>query len=194
MRISVISVVAAVLILTACSSAPPVDTTPEPVPATSGAEEPEVEVAPVGDACGLLDEAFLEAALETVESPFGGPLDFQQPLQTSPSAYCSWSDPTIPAEISIQLEDAEIAELDDHSERAFNVDVDPVVEPQDGPGDKAVILVDTAFENAGGDELAYGYFFVENGLAVYLKVSFLDLGRDLLRVLADEVHARIQGA
>ena len=144
----------------------------------------------MGNACDLLDADFLDSTLESVGSPFGGPLDFQDPLQTPPSAYCSWNDPAVPAEIKIYLEDAATSELDDHSERAFNIDVEPVIEAQDGPGEKAVILVDTAF-GSDAEALPYGYFFVQDGLAVYVKVTFIDIGRDLLRDIAEEVSARI---
>lgn len=194
MRLTLAPAAILALALCACSSAPaPTYVPPDPASSDSSATPATpADAAPVGDACALLDEAFLDAALVGVEAPFGGALDFQEAVQTQPSAYCAWKDPSIPAEVQIRLEDAATAELDDHRDRAFNIDVDPVVEPQDGPGEKAVILVDTAFEKLGSEGLAYGYFFVANGLAVFVKVTFLDLGRDLLRVVADEVDARIQ--
>lgn len=193
MRLTLVPVVVLGLLLSACSSAP----APEYIPPDEGSEVPAEtpeEPSLIGDACALLDEAFLDSALESVEAPFGGRLDFQDHLQSAPSEYCSWADPTIPAEIQVTLEDASTAELDDHSERAFNIDVDPVVEPQDGPGEKAVILLDTAFEKSGSEPLAYGYFFVSSGTAVFVKVTFVDIGRDLLRVIADEADARIRGS
>lgn len=183
------------LILSACSSAPPATYVSSDSVSSDSAEPQEesaAETVLVGDACALLDEAFLDAALASVEAPFGGQLDFQQPLQTPPSAYYSWKDPSIPVEIQIYLEDAATAELDDHRDRAFTLDVDPVVEPQDGPGEKAVILLDPAFEKLGSEPLPYGYFFVEGGLAVFVNVTFVDIGPELLRDVANEVDARIQ--
>lgn len=196
MRLTVVPIVILSLLLVACSSTPTLEYVgPDPgssAPAEASSEAAPAEAAPVGDACALLDAAFLNAALSSVESPFGGALEFQEPLQTSPSAYCAWKDPSIPAEVQLRLEDAATAELDDHSDRVYNIDVDTLVEPQDGPGEKAVIFVDTAFVGLGSEGLPYGYFFVKDELAVFLKVTFLDVGRDLLRDVVDEVDARIK--
>ncbi len=93
--------------------------------------------------------------------------------------------------ISVRLEDAAIAPIDDHSGRAYNIDSEPLVVPQDGPGESAVILVDTAFADLREDEgFAYAYFFVQDGAAILVRTTGLEIGRDNLRVLADEVSAR----
>jgi hypothetical protein len=66
-----------------------------------------------------------------------------------------------------------------------------LVVPQDGPGESAVILVDTAFADLREDEgYAYAYFFVQGGAAILVRTTGLEIGRDNLRVLADEVSAR----
>lgn len=156
-------------------------------------DEPTAEPAPIADACALLDEQFLDQALAGVESTFGGLLDFQDPIQESPTEFCSWSDASAGLSIQLTVEPAATAETDDHSGRGYNIDVEPVVEPQDGPGTKAVLLIDTAFVELGSDGLAYGYFFVEGEVAAFVETVGLDAGGDSLRALADEIDARLLG-
>lgn len=144
----------------------------------------------VADACSLLDADLLDAAFDGVESTFGGPLDFNEPLQSEPSEFCTW-----PVggglSLSLTVEDASSAETQDHSGRAYNLDVEPVVEPQDGPGTEAVLLIDEAFVDSGLSGLTYGYFFVEGDVAVFIESTGFDAGSDALRVLADEADARL---
>lgn len=171
------------------------DTVPSPTTEFSETEgqnsaEPTAET-PIADACALLDEAFLDQALAGVESTFGGVLDFQEPLQESPSEFCSWKDASNGLSIQLTIEPTATAETDDHSGRGYNIDVEPVVEPQDGPGTKAVVLIDTAFTDLGLDGLAYGYFFVEGEVTAFVETVGLDMGAENLRVLAEEVDARI---
>ena len=147
--------------------------------------------APVADACAALDDVYLDETLAGVESTFGGPLDFQPSIQESPSAFCSWTDATSGLSLQLTLEPAAAADVDDHGERAYNIDVEPVVEPQDGPGTKAVLLLDDAFADLGGDPFAYGYFFVLDDVTAFIETVGLEIGADNLRVLADEVAAHI---
>lgn len=155
---------------------------PEPL------DEPQVAV--VGNGCALLDDEYLDTTLAGVESTFGGALDFQPHAQAAPSEFCSWKDVTGAMSIQLKLEDAATAAIDDHSGRAYNMDVEPLVEPQDGPGEYAVILVDTAFADVR-EGFAYGYFFVQDGVAVFITTVGLEIGRDMLRVVADEASARL---
>lgn len=194
---------AALVLLAACggsdddpSSAPPTDPQPADTSTSAAPTEAEpTEAAPVADACSLLDEEFLTTELSGVRGSFDGtPLDFQQPLQASPTDYCEWKDATGAFSVRLSVEDAASAETDDHSERAYNIDVEPTVEPQDGPGEKSVILLDTAFEGLGSGPLAYGFFFVEGDAAVFIFGSGLDMGSDVLRTLADEADSRLTSA
>lgn len=190
LRSSPAVLVLVVLTLAGCSTAP--ESAPDPTESGfSEAPEAPAQSAPAGDACMLLDSDYLDATLSGVESTFGGALDFGEPLQTPPSEFCSWRDASGGISIELLLEDVATAETVDHSGRTYNIDVEPVVEPQDGPGELAVLLIDSAFTDLGSDELPYGYFFVEGDLAVYLKVVGVDVGRELLRVLAEEVDERI---
>lgn len=148
----------------------------------------DVEV--VADACALLDADFLDDAFEGVEATFGGALDFNEPFESGPSEYCLW-----PAggglSLGVLVEDASTAETDDHSGRAYNIDEEPVVEPQDGPGTKAVLLKDDAFADVGGSGITYGYFFVQGDVAVFIESTGFDAEPEPLRVLAEEANARL---
>lgn len=186
---------AVLVVLSACggsgdkpSSAPPTD--PQPAETTTSAAP--TEAAPVADACSLLDKEFLTKELSGVRGSFDGtPLDFREPLQTSPTAYCEWKDASGAFSIRLTVEDSSVSETEDHSGRAYNIDVEPTVEPQDGPGEKAVILLDTAFVKTGNDPLAYGFFFVEGDAAVFIRGTGLDMGTDVLQTLADEADTRL---
>jgi hypothetical protein len=192
-RISALAIVA--LALAGCSASPaPIADEPAALPsqeAAAPAPAPAADI--VGDGCALLDDDYLDTALADVESTFGGPLDFRAHDQIAPSAFCSWKDVSGGLSIQIKLEDAATSEIDDHTGRAYNIDSDPVVEPQDGPGQNAVVLVDNAFADVRGEGFAYGYFFVDSGVTVFLTTPGLEIGRDMLRVLADEAHARLMG-
>jgi hypothetical protein len=142
----------------------------------------------VADACSLLDADLIGEALDGVESIFGA-LTFNEPLATGPSDFCTWPEAGGGVSLSITVEDASSAETDDHSGRAYNIDVEPIVEPQDGPGTKAVLLRDDAFED--GTPITYGYFFVEGDVAVFIEATGFDAGVTALRTLADEADARL---
>lgn len=188
------SLVIVAFLVAGCSASPELEVEQQEVPPSpeAAAAEPEPAVDVVGDACALLDDIYLDTTLADVESTFGGSLDFQPHGQTEPNDFCRWRDVTGAMSISVSLEDATITDIDDHSGRAYNIDVDPVVEPQEGPGESAVVLVDTAFADLREDEgFAYGYFFVQDGLAVFVRTTGLEIGRENLRVLADEVSARL---
>lgn len=93
---------------------------------------------------------------------------------------------------SVSVEPAAGVDVDNHSGRAYNIDVEPVVEPQSGPGEKAVILIDTAFAETSGDEgTRYLYFFVLDDQAVTLRSSAFKIKDDGWRALADEVAANL---
>ncbi len=169
------------------------DTGTESPPETEGTTDDTSDgAAPlVADACALLDADFLNETFEGQTGTFGEPFDFQASLQEPPSDFCSWKDVPTGLALQVTVEDAATTETDDHSDRAYNLDVEPTVQPQDGPGEKAVLLIDEAFDDAGGAGLAYGYFFVEGDVAVFVETVGLDIGAEALRTLADEADARL---
>ena len=167
------------------SEATPDTRDPEPTSGTSPAD-----AEPAGRACELLDAAFLAETFAGQTGTFGDPYDFRTGSSSPDGLTCTWSDGSTGLSLKLTVEDAASAETDDHSGRAYNIDVEPVVEPQDGPGEKAVLLVDEAFDDLGGDGLAYGYFFVDGDVAVFIETVGLDVGAEGLRTLADEAAAR----
>ena len=160
------------------------DSAPDSTPDTTGAASP-------GRACGLLDETFLDDTFADEQGTFGDPYDFGAGVGSPDGLTCTWDDGSTGLSLRLTLEDAASAETDDHSGRAYNIDVEPVVEPQDGPGEKAVLLVDQATSDLGGEGFPYGYFFVEGDDAVFIETVGLDVGADKLRTLADEAAAHI---
>jgi hypothetical protein len=128
---------------------------------------------------------------DTTDGMFGEPYEFQEPLQQSPTAFCSWKDGPSGQSIELTVEDAATAEVDDHSGRIRDPDFEPDVEPTDGPGTKSVLLFDTEFAGEQFEPYYYGYFFVEGEAAVFIELSGLDIGADALRTLADEADARL---
>ncbi len=142
------------------------------------------------DACSLLDEDFLNETLDGQTTNFGDPFQFQAPLGTEPAATCSWKDSS-GLSVQLTIEPTAEAETDDHSGRAYNIDEEPTVEPQDGPGEKAVLLIDKAFDDLGSDGFPYGYFFVEGDDTVFIETVGLDVSAAALRTFADEADRRL---
>ncbi|CAN5849839.1 hypothetical protein BH24ACT8_BH24ACT8_17340 [soil metagenome] len=184
------------------------ETSSEPVPASSeesssaddgqGAEADTEDpggggAAPgVGDACALLDTRVLDTVMEGSTTMLGTPFEFAEPIQESPSEFCSWKETNTGLWLQLTLEPAAISAVDDHSGRAYNIDVEPTPVAQDGPGSDAVLLIDTAFDEVGGEGFAYGYFFVAGEVTVFVESVGLDLGEDGLRALADEAASRLE--
>lgn len=77
-------------------------------------------------------------------------------LSRATAARREWD--VFPGTFSVEVESAGDVDADDHSGRAYNIGIEPTVDPQDGPGEKAVILSDTAFEDVSG-AIDYTFFF-----------------------------------
>jgi len=138
------------------------------------------------DSCSLLTDATLESSLSVDGTA--------ATLDRASGTECNWT--AFPGTFSVRMERAADVEVDDHSDRAYNIDIEPIVEPQDGPGEKAVILVDTAFSDGDAAEgVVYAFFFVLDGQAVTLRSSGVSIGeRQAWRVMADEVAANLTAA
>ncbi len=135
------------------------------------------------DACPLLSLDTLVANSRAYTDP--------TLLKTATSRRCTFASGAA-FTFLVEVELAADVDVDNHSGRAYNMDVEPVVEPRDGPGTKAVTLVDTAFVDlTESDGFRYLYFFVLDDLAVTLRSSALEVNDDGWRVLADEVAANI---
>lgn len=179
------------------------ETAPEPTsseasqePSTQGSDEvpdpvPSEAEPAAGDACALLDPAYLNDLMEGESTLFGTPYEFAEPLTQGPSAFCAWKETETGLTLQVTLEPAATSEIDDHSERAYNIDVEPVPVPQDGPGTSAALLTDPAFEGSTDESFAYGYFFVADEVTVFVESVGLDLGAEKLRAMADEASDRL---
>ena len=133
--------------------------------------------------CPLLSSASLAAAISSNS--------LEQPtLREATTTACTWSGSFTNFEVT--TEPAADVDVDDHSGRGYNLDVEPVVDTQDGPGEKAVLLTDTAFADTEfNDGTPYAYFFVIDGQAVTLRMTALPINDDGWRPMADEVAAAI---
>ena len=179
------------------------ETTSDPTSAGAGQEpstqesnkvpdsEPSQAEPAVGDACALLDPAYLNSLMKGETTLFGTSYEFQEPLTQSPSAFCVWKEGTTGLALQVTLEPAATSKIDDHRGRAYNIDVEPVPVPQNGPGTSAVLLTDPAFEDSTDENLAYGYFFVADDVTVFVESVGLDLGEEKLRAMAEETADRL---
>ena len=129
--------------------------------------------------------------MEGETTMLGTPYDFQEPLNSSPSDYCAWKEGGSGLDLRLTLEPTATSSIDDHTGRGYNLDVDPVPVPQDGPGTSAVLLTDPAFADSGEENFAYGYFYVAGEVTVFLKSVGLDFGAERLRAMADETARRL---
>ncbi len=154
-------------------------------------QEPSGAESPVGDACALWGPAFLDELMQGETTIVGASYEFQEPLNESPSAFCAWKEKSTGLAVQVTLEPAATSEIDDHTGRAYNIDVDPVVVPQDGPGTSAVLLMDPAFEGSTDGNLAYGYFFVAGDVTVFVESVGLEVGESALRSMAGEAADRL---
>ncbi len=166
-------------------------TTATTTPTTQDEASDEAGADPAGDACALLDPAFLDSVMEGSTTMLGGPFEFGEPLQQSPTDFCSWRETNSQLSMQLTLEPAAASEIEDHSGRAYNIDVPPVPIPRDGPGTDAVLLTDTAFADVGGEGIAYGYFFVADDVTVFIESVGLEVTADQLRAMADEAANRL---
>ncbi len=132
---------------------------------------------PQVDECSLLDGATIAAAMKNPD---------EVTLDRATSTSCDWV--VFPVGFSVVVEPASEVDVDDHSGRAYNIDVEPVVKPQDGPGEKAVLLVDTV----AADGFEYAYFFVLDDRAVTIRSTAVPIaGVEAWRTMADEVAANL---
>lgn len=90
--------------------------------------------------------------------------------------------------IEVTIEDAATARP--VAQRRYNMDIDPVLEPQSGPGKNAVVLNDTAF----GNPLPYAYSFEQDGRLVFMSYTGFKTNTAIMRPAADEIARRMGDA
>jgi hypothetical protein len=207
-----VAVLASTLLLTACAEA-----TPEPGASDADAGTPGSGEAVVAGSAELSTEAIpfrdlydFRSGDDPVVRTEAVQLDACPllSLDTLVASTRSYSEPTVLTSATsqrctfasgaaftflVEVEAAADVDVDNHDGRAYNMDVEPIVEPQSGPGTNAVTLVDTAFADLSDSEgFRYLYFFVLGEQALTLRSTALEVNDDGWRVLADEVAENIR--
>jgi len=100
---------------------------------------------------------------------------------------CRWSK-NAGMYVSVLIEP--LAEAKPNEERFYNLDTPPVLKPQSGPGENAVILYDTAWDK----ENPYSMSFDQNDKRVNVWISGLKTDESRLRAIADEVAEKMPNA
>lgn len=133
-----------------------------------------VETAP----CPFLSDATAIATAET---------NYELIRREVSNQECRWSKN---AGFSVVVSVAPVATATPLRDRAYNLETPPVVKEQPGPGDAAVILYDTAWEN----ERPYAMGFEQGDDLVTIFVTGLETDPDRLTVTAEEVAAKLPTA
>ncbi len=69
----------------------------------------------------------------------------------------------------------------------YNMDVEPVVKPQSGPGENARVLYDTAWD----EERPYAFLFEQAGQSILIMITGMDTDEQRLRTAADDIAQRL---
>lgn len=100
---------------------------------------------------------------------------------------CRWS---VNAGFSIRVSVESVATATPMKDRAYNLDTPPVLKEQATPGENAVFLYDTAWDN----ERPYALGFEQNGKLVEIFVTGMDTDPARLTATAEEVAATLPTA
>lgn len=90
--------------------------------------------------------------------------------------------------IEVTIEDAATAKP--VSGRRYNMDIDPVLTKQDGPGVNAAVLNDTAWDKP----LPYAYSFEKDGQLVFMHYTGFKTNAQIMRPAAEEIARRMATA
>lgn len=87
--------------------------------------------------------------------------------------------------INVTIEDLATARL--VAERQYNMDIDPVLTPQSGPGTNATVLNDTAWDK----QLPFAYSFEKDVKLVFMNYTGFKTDAGIMRPAADEIAQRM---
>ncbi len=90
--------------------------------------------------------------------------------------------------IDVTIED--LATARPVSTRRYNMDIDPVLSPKDGPGTNAAVLNDTAWDRP----VPYAYSFEKDGKLVFIRYTGFKTDAEIMRPAADEIARRMGDA
>lgn len=127
------------------------------------------------DPCPFVSDETIIASVRT---------DFEITRREVSNTACRWS---YNAGFSIDITLEDVTSATPVSERRLNIDVDPVLVPQDGPGTNAAVLNDTAWDTP----LPYAYSFEEGGKLVFMQYLGFKTNALIMRPAADEIARRM---
>ena len=144
----------------------------------------------IADALGLTS-----TIIETAPCPFLSDQTVLKSINTSfkferrevSNSLCRWS---YNAGFSVIATIEPLVSAQPISERSYNIDIDPVLSAQDGPGENANILSDTAWDKP----LPYAYSFEKDSKLVFIKYTGVHTRVDKMREAAEEVANRMTNA
>ena len=128
--------------------------------------------------CPFLDD---ETIIASVKS------NFEFTRREVSNTNCRWA---YNAGFSMEVTIENLVEAKPISDRNYNVGVNSVMAPQDGPGTNAAILNDTAWDKP----LPYAYSFEKDGKLVFIKYTGVHTRVDKMREVAEEVANRMTNA
>ena len=100
---------------------------------------------------------------------------------------CSWA---YNAGFAIRVTIEDLLAARPVSERQYNIGVDTISEPQDGPGINALILNDTAWDKP----IPFAYSFEKDGKLVFMSYTGFKTDVGNMRIAANEIAARMSTA
>lgn len=162
-------------------------------PASAPAADVTLSTAPL-DRHALLGHV-AETIVETAPCPFlsdetavaTAKGDRELPRMEVSNEVCRWAEN---AGFAVRVSVEPLATATPLKDRAYNLDTPPVLKPQDGPGENAVILHDTAFDT----ERPYAIGFEQDGKLVEIFVTGLATDPARLTAAAEEVSAKLPTA
>lgn len=189
------------LMLAACGdSATDADETPSPQVAVKDGSSQTVELSsepinlaeagapltgksPSVPICPWLSDASANAAVDVVMTD--GPM-----VRRSVTAnQCKWN---VNAGFVFTIRSAPLADARSPSEIRYNLDVPPVLAPQDGPGSEAVVVLDPTWD--AEKPRPFGFAFNADNRQFIITATGLRTSIDRLRAVADEIAAALPTA
>ena len=153
------------------SEAEGLSSTPVSFADATGENSEMIEVGP----CPFVSDETIKASVRT---------SFEITRQEVSNTNCRWA---YNAGFVIEVTIEDLANAKPLSERRYNMDVDPVLAPQDGPGVNAAVLNDTAWDKP----VPYAYSFEKDGKLVFMRYTGFKTDSAIMRPAANEIAQRM---
>ncbi len=128
--------------------------------------------------CPFVSDETIKASIQT---------NFEIIRREVSNTECRWS---YNAGFSIQVTIEDLLAAKPVSERRYNIDVNAVSEPQDGPGTNSLVLNDTAWDRP----IPFAYSFEKDGKLVFLHYIGFKTNAEIMRPAANEIATRMSNA